>query len=338
MKQIVNYTLQHGTTPEGQPFTIPAIVDRLQSVGLETVLKNAIDRGLIAGIKESAAGSIAEGIIEQVYKELKDGNGVKFGDFFYVRLYLDGQTDANGTLTDENTINARFAKGPAFALTLDDFSFHYVASEDAPKVNLIESWKQGSTSGTIQPDADVLVHGERFFADDTLTEVVFVKGETKVVVDSFTTENDYLLRFPRPAGLDEGEWKFYVQRRNEETGLIYASGVRNVTVEAQTAVPAPTITAAASPDEADGTVLINGGRLVVEGTNLDTATEVKMYTDASEVLTPDSLWATVPATFADGKLTTDVMEYSESPSQTGWIQVTTAGGSAQYAVTYDDRV
>ena len=53
------------------------------------------------------------------------GRVIKFGSYFYARLYLDGPTDADGRLTSANSVNVRFVNGAAFRLTRDPESFCY---------------------------------------------------------------------------------------------------------------------------------------------------------------------------------------------------------------------
>ena len=47
-----------------------------------------------------------------------------------------------------------------------------------------------------------------------------------------------------------------------------------------------------------------------------------------------SLWQTLPATYADGKLTTGELDFDEKPSDGGFVRVATSGGSALYPITY----
>ena len=77
---------------------VPAIVDRNAAKSLATVIENAIDRGLIVGVKPSAANGIATGLCEQLFKEFRDGNAVNFDGYFYGRPYLDGTVSADGNL------------------------------------------------------------------------------------------------------------------------------------------------------------------------------------------------------------------------------------------------
>ena len=95
-------------------------------------------------------------------------------------------------------------------------------------------------------------------------------------------------------------------------------------------VAPPTITGAKTRGESEGSVNIAGGILDVVGQNLETATAVELWSDGA---TP-ALWQTIPATYADGKLTTGELDYDQKPSDGGTVRVTTAGGTASYAITY----
>ena len=96
--------------------------------------------------------------------------------------------------------------------------------------------------------------------------------------------------------------------------------------------PAPTITSAKTRDTSeDGTVNTDGGApLDVTGENLATATAVELLCGNEE----PTLWQTVPATYADGKLSTGNLNLGAAPGSSGYIRVMTAGGSATYSVNY----
>lgn len=111
---------------------VPAIVEREESLPLAEVVRRAIDRNYIAGLKPSAAQGIAEGIATQMREAFLAGKGVKFGQYFYARLYLTGTTDANGKLTDKNKVAVRLYKGSDFDLSLDDFSWRLQNAETQP--------------------------------------------------------------------------------------------------------------------------------------------------------------------------------------------------------------
>lgn len=96
----------------------------------------------------------------------------------------------------------------------------------------------------------------------------------------------------------------------------------------------PTISSAKSMGCEEGTINAYGGTIDVVGENLEPATAIELHTGA-EPGGEGSLWKTVPATYADGKLTADLPSIgSAAPSETGFVRVVTAGGSATYPVTY----
>ena len=130
---------------------VPTIVERNQTKTLSDVVYSAIDRGLIAGLKTSAAQAIAEGILAQLGQELNSAHGVIFGDFFAVRAYLDGTVDGLlGTLTAENKLNTRFVAGSALKLDRKDFSFRNVLETgDTPFVDAVQAAKDGAESGAV---------------------------------------------------------------------------------------------------------------------------------------------------------------------------------------------
>ena len=91
----------------------------------------------------------------------------------------------------------------------------------------------------------------------------------------------------------------------------------------------PTITRAGSTGEAENTVNCYGGDLVVEGTNLETATQVELCDEHEDA------FDTVDVTYADGRLTAPAgtIVAPSNPGH-GYVKVTTAGGTALHAVEY----
>ena len=94
--------------------------------------------------------------------------------------------------------------------------------------------------------------------------------------------------------------------------------------------PTPTITGAGTRGDGEGMVNIAGATLEVTGENLDSATAVELLDASGEV------WQTVPATFADGKLTA-TLDFNGKPSNNGKVRVTTAAGSATYDIVYAEH-
>ena len=95
-----------------------------------------------------------------------------------------------------------------------------------------------------------------------------------------------------------------------------------------TGSPVPTITGAHSENSDDGHVNCGGEDLIVEGTNLDTVTQVELLDEDGNV------FHTAAAAYADGKLTTELIYLDRNPPK-GSIRVATLGGRATYDVIYD---
>ena len=195
-KPILTYDVrQQENRASGGVMFVPFIVDRNDSLPLEEVIVRAIRQGRIVGIKESAASAIADAIARQMYEEFKEGNGVRFGNYFYARVYLKGTTDGNGTLSaDRNEIVVNLIKGDGFRLALDMFV----------------------------PGENVLLNGTNLWAEtDAATKVKFTKAvesgdAPSVEVTEFIARGPALLTFAWPAALEGGRWLVEVQRTDAD--------------------------------------------------------------------------------------------------------------------------
>ena len=224
----------------GQPIFWPAIIDRDQSITLEDVIKNAIDRGVIAGLKVSAAKQIADAVCQQMYEEFKGARGVKFGNYFYARLSLDGQSDDTGKLTKDNHVNVRFVNGAGFKLDRSDFSFEFANSDVIPSLQFLINDADGAERDTIASDT-IMVNGNNLYAeDDTATHLAFyaVNSETGAVSPTpayeadtadFESRGPNLLVFSPSSAIAAGKYMVRATRTLID-GKTYESGNHEVTV------------------------------------------------------------------------------------------------------------
>ena len=225
----------------GGTLYLPAIVEREEAVPLETVIERAIDRGLIAGIKPSAAKQIADAIAQQMYEEFKAGRGVKFGNYFYARLYLDGTSDSDGKLTSANSINVRFVNGTGFKLTMDMFSFSNVNGGDIPGTDFLISEADGAERGLLLPDENVILNGVNLWRDgDAGTKVGFygidpvtgeISGDPAAEVTSFETKGPNALKFAWPSALAQGTSYMAVPSRSADGERWFTGTGKTVTVK-----------------------------------------------------------------------------------------------------------
>ncbi len=204
-KPVINYKGHMTENPAdraGAKICIPQIVDRNQVLTLEQVVVEAIDRGLIAGLKSSAAKSIADGTMIQLGKTLNGGTGVIFGEFFAVRPYLTGTIENMlAPITSANKLRVRFVPGSAYKLDERNFSFHNVTeSEDLPKIVEVVPDENGATPGTYKVGEGLVVTGEKLKleVDRGSLNVYDLTGETPSLVtgiaaDVLATNNDACL-------------------------------------------------------------------------------------------------------------------------------------------------
>ena len=332
MKVKLDYTVRTTRAPgETTDTWTPMIVDRLQPTGLESVIEKCIDRGLITGIKTTAAKTIADGVAEQLAYEFGQGRGIQFGQYFYGRPYLSGQVDANGRLTDENSIDVRLYKGNAFKLSRDDFSLSFIEGGNNPTISFIVCDAEGMPRGDIAQRSSVKLNGKMLYGAGDTVKVKFAAEDgagAAVEVSAFTAVSTELLAFACPDGLVAGKRYLVSVERTDANGVVRVSAAKPVTVVAGAIPPEPpVITSAGSRGESDGSVNVDGKILDVTGENLETATQV-------ELLSEGSVFYTASAAYADGKLSTEPISISGSYPDEGSIRVTTAGGSDTYMVAY----
>ena len=193
-KPVINYkgyVTENPADRTGAKICIPQIVDRNQVQTLEEVIKHAIDRGLIAGLKDSAAASIANGVMIQLGETLNAGTGVIFGDYFSVRPYLTGTiADILAPLTAQNKLRVRFVSGPAYKLDGKDFSFHNVTqSENVPSISGVQARNDHAPEDSWSL-IGVVISGKNLQLDagDTLN-VYGCDGETPVLKEAYRYED-----------------------------------------------------------------------------------------------------------------------------------------------------
>lgn len=227
-----------------QPIYVPAIVEREQSVPLNEIVRRAIDRSLIPGLKATAAVGIADAIARQMYEEFSQGRGVRFGSYFYARLYLDGTTNANGVLTKANSLNVRFVSGPSFKLTLDMFAFSNISAGDVPLADFLVSDTDGAIRNVLKPSAVVNFNGQylwkegdvgtkvEFFEIDPATGEPASEASATVETDNFSSKGPNLLTFAYPtSGLVRGKSYSAVASRSADGERWFTGAGVTVSIE-----------------------------------------------------------------------------------------------------------
>ena len=160
-----------------------------------------------------------------MYEEFVQGRGVKFGNYFYARLYLSGTSNPDGLLSAKNNgINVRFANGAAFKLTYDMFSFSNVAGGDIPGVDFVISDVNGAQRNVLRRGANMLLNGVNLYATDDSTKVEFfaVDPETgaaddtpTLTVTEFVSRGPNLLTLAWDSALEAGKARTSPSRRRK---------------------------------------------------------------------------------------------------------------------------
>lgn len=186
-KPTLGYCIEARQNPANRNETIfvPRLVERAGStVSLATIVENAIDRGLIAGLKPSAAQGIADALAQQMFKEFTLGHNIQFGSYFHGQLYLDGTCESlAGPLTSANKLNIRLFKGKDFKLSREDFSMQLGTDLAAPSITDIIG--SGKVSGVVELDDTATIIGKNFGDNQDASTVVAqyktTAGEDKTV-------------------------------------------------------------------------------------------------------------------------------------------------------------
>ena len=158
----------------GGSIYVPTITDRDQIVTLKQIIEDAIDRGLILGMKPEAAESVANGLLTQLGKALNNGKSVVFGDYFRTMLVITGTVDSPiDSLDSDNALKVAIVPGKAYKLDRDNFTFTnvYVAGE-TPELAAVVSEDDAMAEGELQTDAHTILQGKHLALDFAKSDYV----------------------------------------------------------------------------------------------------------------------------------------------------------------------
>ena len=279
MKTKLDYTVRTTRAPGEQTDTyIPMIVDRIQPTALESVIEKCIDRGLIAGLKPTAAKTIAEGVAQQMAYEFAQGRGIQFGQYFYGRPYLTGKVESDGRLTSENGIEVRLYKGNSFALTRSDFSLSYIDGGNNPTITNVVSNQDGTARGDVVKGKKVYINGKMLYgAGDTVKVIFKDEAETNptVEVTAFTAISSDLVAFDCPNALVSGAKYLVSVERTDANGVPRVSATKPVLVSGESADPEPigqsedgTVKVFSMTDQTGAEILTAGNNWRIDGEGL----------------------------------------------------------------------
>lgn len=203
-KPVINYkVVQQSDRTTGQTIYRPIIVERDQTLSLETVAKLAYQNGL-TNVKPDMSVPIAAALGEQIVVAALAGNAVKLGDYLTTHLYLGGSCQPDGKLGNQNSINMRFRRGSKFVIPFDAFRYQNINSDLVPKVDFCISDVAGAERNRPVRSQVLSINGSRLEGNNMVTKVEFWQADAggQIIGDrpdyefgEFTAHGPNLLKF-----------------------------------------------------------------------------------------------------------------------------------------------
>ena len=171
-KPILQYKVNTVVNPLTQEKVYtPMLTDRAPAVSLETVVKSAKDKGYLPGLKDVSAKALAEGVLSSLKDTLAAGTNVKFGDYFYAKLALNGKCDGAGRLSKQNGINVRFRQGELIKVDIDDFELQNLDTPLIPTLDYLLNDLDGAVRNVMKESQDFLAVGAKLVGEGTTTKL-----------------------------------------------------------------------------------------------------------------------------------------------------------------------
>ena len=222
-KPILQYKVNTVVNPLTQEKVYtPMLTDRAPAVSLETVVKSAKDKGYLPGLKDVSAKALAEGVLSSLKDTLAAGTNVKFGDYFYAKLALNGKCDGAGRLSKQNGINVRFRQGELIKVDIDDFELQNLDTPLIPTLDYLLNDLDGAVRNVMKESQD----GAKLVGEGTTTKLEIWNvnadgvptGTDPVDVESvIQSGGPNLLRFTYPANIQvNGRYAAIICRETPE--------------------------------------------------------------------------------------------------------------------------
>ena len=213
-KPILQYKVNTVVNPLTQEKVYtPMLTDRAPAVSLETVVKSAKDKGYLPGLKDVSAKALAEGVLSSLKDTLAAGTNVKFGDYFYAKLALNGKCDGAGRLSKQNGINVRFRQGELIKVDIDDFELQNLDTPLIPTLDYLLNDLDAALRNVMKESQDFLAIGAKLVGEGTTTKLEVWNvdadgvptGTDPVDVESvIQSGGPNMLRFTYPANIQVG--------------------------------------------------------------------------------------------------------------------------------------
>lgn len=157
---------------------VPYIVDRAQSDDLAKIVADAIDRGVIVGVKQEAAQNIADGVMLQMREEFLAGRSILFGGFFRAALFLRGTVEStSASLGEGNEVVVDLIQGKEYDLDRSDYSWSFAGNDSLPKVDFAMTSPTGIRN-KLKTGEPLLVVGRNLGTGAVLADIVYDDATT----------------------------------------------------------------------------------------------------------------------------------------------------------------
>lgn len=184
---------------------VPYIVDR-KTLSLSEVVAYAKTAGYMRGQQKDLEG-LVNGFIEAMRDRAKAGYSIDVNDWFLVKGYLKGKLDETQRLGANNSYSVRIKTKKELKLSIDDFSWTCVDSEQ--RMHITGIFGTGGQSGVINPNGPIVATGTNlaYTSGDSLTLSWIEDNLEKTIVCAqprHVTDLSIAFNWPKKTEIPEG--------------------------------------------------------------------------------------------------------------------------------------
>lgn len=227
-KPVINYSVvQQYDERTGVTTYHPQIVERAQTLDIETVAKMAYQNGL-TNVKPDMSVPIAKALGEQIVVASLNGNAVKMGDYFRTSLSLRGSCSPDGMLDPKkNSIHLNIIRGSKFKLEFDSFKYQNINSDLVPKVDFCISDVASAERNKPIINQVLSIMGSRLEGNNMVTKVEFwqvnaggeiIGDRPDYTFDTFTAHGPNILKFALGTTILAKDYVLKVSRTHTASG------------------------------------------------------------------------------------------------------------------------
>ena len=301
----------------------------------------------LSGLTAIQVRAMLEGSFDAIAELEKEGLVIVHLDGMSVWAVITGSFPTGDAAFDpeRNALNLSIRLDDSLRLSLVNETAQMVTDADLTKVRL-DNIKDIEVTRPVN-----LIHGQRPFRAAGYNLVLSDAGARVYLKDRSGTEHavvidevhsNQLFTAHTAELLEGGDYTLWVESRGGDAeGPLQRDKCRVKYLRVEPPVPPvvdpPTISGANSAGQKDGVIETPGEAIEVTGDNLEMATSVSLYYGEDGASIEDMThWIDLPAAYNpdSGLLITTTGPVEDAPDSFGRVKVTTAGGSADYPVSY----